>query len=749
MSQIGSMGAPTPRRSNRISTKASSVAAESVVTTATNGGARLRRKGPLTKVKARKSNAYGASGRVGAAEELSVSATGFAQAFQNQRGDAFARDDEDDDDDEEEDDDIDELGVQTPRMGGALNGQNVHPSSSPAPGSSPRAAPALSFADSEDITPSDDDLAASIGNTSKSFGPLHEAGMLYPQEPSSLRFSSPQGTPALTPLLRKTGVMRRTFQSRTRISAPTQAQAPIPEAPIRPRAIQQPTRQVPVPNPAQRSGDDMTAEDQARIQRLQDHRDHTNQPHTVDEWLGNVQAHQEEDSKWAWIRVRAWAVWGVAGTVLLGLLLYLMMTSGTPPASGSRVPNLASAVGARVSYTVGWVAEYIQPRPLFTSSSDAEEWVADESDGDTFLWNRMRQVDNKVNNVQTTIAALKKQLPEFLIVRRYPDGHIEIPDQFWEALVSKARSKEDDSHWLEFLKENKRKLEGILDNSEDRDSNKIQPHAITRREFVDLMAKNYREMSTEVDAKIEKAIQGQNQQHKAIIRAEARKVMMENIKLFELANSHLVANYEHRLKAPNYFSPGTGAYIEPRLTSTTFSDRSHSLPRIFQQWALASLRNPPKAALQDWNQPGDCWCSAPDSSRKGQVQLAVSLGRPMTPRQVTIEHVPISMVPGGDISSAPRDIEFWVETAEPAEPNLDRAPTLCQEGPPGWQCLGTFKYNIHDENYFRTFELTSKPSSPISKAMLRVMTNWGADHTCLYQVRLHGDDATPYVYQVA
>jgi len=25
--------------------------------------------------------------------------------------------------------------------------------------------------------------------------------------------------------------------------------------------------------------------------------------------------------------------------------------------------------------------------------------------------------------------------------------------------------------------------------------------------------------------------------------------------------------------------------------------------------------------------------------------------------------------------------------------------------------------------------------------MLRVTSNWGADHTCLYQVRLHGQDA--------
>jgi hypothetical protein len=58
------------------------------------------------------------SGRVGAAEALSITATGFAQAFQDQRGDA----DDDDDDNVAGDDDRDELGSENPRMSGALNG---------------------------------------------------------------------------------------------------------------------------------------------------------------------------------------------------------------------------------------------------------------------------------------------------------------------------------------------------------------------------------------------------------------------------------------------------------------------------------------------------------------------------------------------------------------------------------------------------------------------------------------------------
>ena len=117
-----------------------------------------------------------------------VSATGFAQAFQNQRGDAFARDE----DEEEDDDDIDELGEETPVMSGALNG-NSHPLlPSPIHPIHSKAGTGLSFLDSEGITPSDDDLAASLGNTSKSFGMNHEGGMLNPKKRQELRSFIPR-----------------------------------------------------------------------------------------------------------------------------------------------------------------------------------------------------------------------------------------------------------------------------------------------------------------------------------------------------------------------------------------------------------------------------------------------------------------------------------------------------------------------------------------------------------------------------
>ncbi|KAF1846649.1 SAD1 protein [Cucurbitaria berberidis CBS 394.84] len=751
MSQIGNTGGPTPRRSNRLSTKASSVAAESAVTQMTSGGTRLRRKGPLTKVKARKSNAYGASGRVGAAEELSVSATGFAQAFQNQRGDAFARDEEE----EEEDDDIDELGEEGHLMSGALNGNTHRHLSSPAPVVPSRAAPGLSFVDSDDITPSEDELAASVGNTSKSFGMDHEGGMLFQYDRQEMRFS-PQRDSELTPLLEKSAA-RRTFQSRIHTQA---------KAPAQPRAQSQSQSQAratpqqpPTPvirndrNEIEQSVDDLIAEEQARMQkerhpqlqpwqRSGGYQKSPTRPRVVDQWLGNVEPPQVDDAEWPWKKYLMWAFWVIMASLVLGMLSTTLFPSKSPE-SAPQAPGMTMALASRISYQWGKLAEFISPPGPPPELSEEEQFRKFTGGDDDVMWERMSKLNNKfdtrINDVQSAIEGLKNELPPFMIVRKHKDGHLEITDQFWHALVSKTRSNGDSVEWNELMKQITLKVKGIS-GVVPGDSTTSWDQIVSREEFVATMAELRNTFHTGVDEKISKAIRAQTDQITAVAQAEARKTMLDNIRLQSLAQANLLANYELHLRKPNYFSLGLGAVVEPTMTSATFTNIPSRYVKFLRWLAPDPQRNPPAAALSDWKNLGDCWCSAPNAG-KGQAQLVVSLSRPMTPKQVTIEHVPMSMVPAGDISDAPRDVELWVQTDAPVKVRYSYGQSEYQGGPPGWQCLGTFKYNIHASNHLQTFDLDSEPSVPITKAMVRVRTNWGADHTCLYQVRLHGDDA--------
>jgi SUN domain-containing protein 1/2 len=260
-----------------------------------------------------------------------------------------------------------------------------------------------------------------------------------------------------------------------------------------------------------------------------------------------------------------------------------------------------------------------------------------------------------------------------------------------------------------------------------------------------LVQEHYKSMSIQVDEKVTQAFRAQITKLKSIAQQEAKDAMAKSIRLHALAQSNLLTNYELTLRKTNYFSLGLGVVIDPKLTSATFSD--DSLVNVgFKRWILSRPRNPPRAALDSWAEPGDCWCAAPNPSKTGQAELTVSMRHPMYPQQVTIEHVPMSMIRTQKITNAPRTVELWVMAAGSPD---QRGGGTCLEGPAGWTCLGSFRYNIHASNHHQTFDLDVPSTVPVTKAMLRVTSNWGADHTCLYRVRLHGRDAQEdYQYEV-
>lgn len=756
MSHVSNAGAPTPRRSGRLSTKASSVA-ESGVAIVTGSSTRQRRSGPLTKVKARKSNAYGASGRVGAAEELSVSTTGFAQAFQNQRGNAFTRDEENDGENNisSDDDDTDELAapsvskfINQIRHAGQLSPNSVKARTS---GSRSQAAPGLSFMESDDNVPSDDDGSVSVSNTSKSFGPSHEAGMLVSQERAETRFPSP---PA-----------RRGFQARVARQTIVQAQTPIQvqaQAPVRrtfrtearpehPAANRTPANRIEV----EQAVDELIAEEAANAPQANP------QPpslHGARETFDRVARDLQTTDWWRWIKMLAWGFGGLTTLVLLSLLAIFAFSSASPD-SASRASTLATALSSRADHTFTKITDLIRPS---SGPTRAEQVAAFKSNEDDYLWDRILKVDTKIEeryaDIENTLADLREQLPQIMIVHRHLDGRSEISDEFWTALIAKARSSEEDPEWIEYLARNKARLRDLLDPTVPKGDHTVYAGAVSRQEFTKIIQEQYHNISTRVDEKILKSVQDQKAELTAITHAETRKALLDSIRLTSLAQTNLVANYELHLTKPNYFSPGLGAIVDPTMSSQTFLNHQNLLLKVARFASLAQTigvvpqRNPPKYALTKWDEPGDCWCSAPTTSKTpSAAQLAVTLARPMYPKQVTIEHIPKSMVPTGNLSSAPRSMELWVQTDKPVNPYYSHRLVECQGAPEleGWKCLGSFRYNVHASNHLQTFDLAAEPAEAVTRAIVRVTRNWGADHTCLYQVRLHGEDAAEaYRYEM-
>lgn len=748
----------------------------------TSAGTRQRRQGPLTKVKARRSNAYGASGRVGAAEELSITATGFAQAFQNQRGDAVARDDEE----EEENDSVDELGSEA-RMSGALNGKNVRKSPAHERSSPPRVPAPFTFSETPDVPFSDDDLAFSIGNTSKSFGMEHEAGMLQePQRRTFLRSSSQQPTPVPMPkpTLRFNGQSTRAPLS----AKPTPDKVALDESiddllaeerarlqrqgPPRPKPVDQ-TLSRPVLPPTTRpepranvrtepqidlrassrllSPMERQAEPRSELSHLSNSqaRPKHSRPEVVKQWLGQVEPADEivssevleDEPEWPWLPLVQNIFWGL----MLVTGVFFLATMISDP---NRKVGLHTAARARISTAWYDLADWVMPgERKYNETRVLLTWLHGDGTGDDHLmWSRMwknhQEYAAKFDAQDSAIEKIKSELPEFIVVRRHPDERLEITDDFWNALLSRVQSESSNTTWTDFLKSNKQKVDDLDSKLVDVGTLSARPQILNRDEFIKAMRQHYEFISADVDRKITESLKTHEMQMKSLIQAEARRTLMDSIRLQSLAQSNLIANYELTLKKPNYFSVGMGALIEPSRTSSTFDNGSSSLGSLFRPRIRRA--NPPSTALTRWEEFGDCWCAAPNPM-KGFARLGVSLPSHMYPKQVTVEHAPMSMSPTGNIKNAPRNIELWAETDQPIKQHYGLKHSKCLDseelGGLGYACLGSFKYNIHASNHLQTFDLDSELTVPTSRVIVQVTSNWGAPNTCIYRLRLHGDDA--------
>ena len=631
MSQAASAQGGPARRSARLSSVARSVGSQSVVT-ATPGASATpgRRRGPLAKVKARQSTAYGASGRLGEAEELTVPVTGFVQAFQSQRVAAVSRADE-------------------PLMSGGLNGarRTPTPDQDAAP-SSPRAY------ESED-PPSDEDLDDSGANTSKSFGMMREAGMLRP--PPSVRVSRTVSSVRIPPV----------------VPVPLQQEhlprARIPQAAAVPRVGAAPRRLSP-----QRRVDD-------------------------DSLIG---------SKFEW---RRFLLFGLPVIVML----FLYMLTSNP------------AVRTRVASGFHNTAEWISP-----PASDADQ---------AHLRGLISKQASSLKDIQDGLYSLRKELPAEFAATPNQDGSWAMNDGFWNALINKLQTNGPSPDWDEFLRKNEANVQQMYKDGISWQQN--QGTVILRDELLAAMNSSWMNLSSDVDKKVAELTQSLVKEASKVAAKEAKKVTIEEGRLHSLALTGLLTNIELRLRKVNYFSPGLGAKIITSITSATFVDNPAILARLSRRLMLLPERRPPAAALDNWEEPGDCWCSAPDDSKKGKAQLGIQLSAPMFPTQFTVEHIPMAMVPQENISNAPRQLEIWVKSSEPSIPRFGLGQVQYEAGPPGWVCLGKAHYDIRGANHVQTFLLDAESPTPVNQVMVRVTNNWGADHTCIYRVRLHGKDTLP------
>ncbi|XP_026714596.1 SUN domain-containing protein 1 isoform X6 [Athene cunicularia] len=129
----------------------------------------------------------------------------------------------------------------------------------------------------------------------------------------------------------------------------------------------------------------------------------------------------------------------------------------------------------------------------------------------------------------------------------------------------------------------------------------------------------------------------------------------------------------------------------------------------------------PRVVIQPDMYPGNCW-----AFKGSQGYLVVRLSMKIYPTAFTVEHIPKTLSPTGNITSAPRNFSVYGLDDEYQE-----------EG----KLLGQYVYDQGGEP-LQMFPVMDKNENAFQIVELRIFSNWGhAEYTCLYRFRVHGKPA--------
>lgn len=143
--------------------------------------------------------------------------------------------------------------------------------------------------------------------------------------------------------------------------------------------------------------------------------------------------------------------------------------------------------------------------------------------------------------------------------------------------------------------------------------------------------------------------------------------------------------------------------------------------------------NGPRAILQPGANPGQCWAVKGDGSGVSArpISVVIELSDKITVDSITLEHIPETLSPDGNIKSAPK--EFSVLGLNDIN---DSNPVV----------LGNFTYVI-GLRPVQTFKIAlpgEKDNNAVNKYFslieLKVHSNYGNPiYTCIYRFRVHGN----------
>ncbi|XP_016415061.1 SUN domain-containing protein 1-like isoform X2 [Sinocyclocheilus rhinocerous] len=183
-----------------------------------------------------------------------------------------------------------------------------------------------------------------------------------------------------------------------------------------------------------------------------------------------------------------------------------------------------------------------------------------------------------------------------------------------------------------------------------------------------------------------------------------------------IVNNAMKLYSEDRTGLVDYALESGGGSIISTRCSESF-DTKTALLSLFglPMWYFSQS---PRVVIQPDVHPGNCW-----AFKGSQGYLVIGLSMKIVPTAFSLDHVPKSLSPTGNISSAPREFNVFGLDDEQQE-----------EG----QLLGQFVYD-EDGDALQTFFVSEEVPRGFQIIEMKVLSNWGhPEYTCVYRFRVHG-----------
>mmetsp|Transcript_2232 Transcript_2232/g.4079 ORF Transcript_2232/g.4079 Transcript_2232/m.4079 type:complete len:576 (+) Transcript_2232:38-1765(+) len=193
----------------------------------------------------------------------------------------------------------------------------------------------------------------------------------------------------------------------------------------------------------------------------------------------------------------------------------------------------------------------------------------------------------------------------------------------------------------------------------------------------------------------------------------------------ELINRHLEKFSADRTGLVDYALRSAGGKV---LASSPTRGGKVKTKNIFQYLRLPSkvLNQPPELALTPGISLGRCW--AMDG---GSGWILIKLLKPIVPTKISLEHASRDVVV--DVESMPKSFEVY---------GTNSTAVAGGKEPPSEDTLVKLGSGAYDKDglSLQQYDLTTDATKSVFKHIFfKLISNYGAPHTCLYRVRVHGN----------